>query len=82
MSKECEEFNKSERTKGTIVKVFAVIYLVIAIWTFGHSWKRLDSYYYENKGAAIAGAPFCAAFWPLYWSVVLQENDTKTQKNT
>lgn len=76
MSKECDEFNKSERAKKQVTRVFAAFYLIAAVFTFGHSWHKIDSKsrYQHNDGICLTGSPFCAALWPLYWSVVLQED--------
>lgn len=68
------EFSNPESVKKAATRVFAAIYLVIAIWTFGHSWRNVSSRYKENNGQALTVSPFCAALWPLYWSVVIQEN--------
>lgn len=78
------KFSNPESVKKTAIRVFAAIYLFVAILTYGHAWNRIGSQsrYQEYRGPCIVGSPFCAAFWPLYWSVVLQENDTKTRKNT
>jgi len=68
--------NKQERRKKIVTRFLFGCYSIVAVFTFGHAWNRIDlkSRQQENIGRCIVGAPFCAALWPLYWSVVLQED--------
>lgn len=54
------------------VGVVLVLYAAMAIYTWGHFWNHTQ----ENRRAAELAAPFVSVFWPLYWSVTLQERGT------
>lgn len=56
-------------SKTAFWELMAAIYIFMAIFTFGH--------YLNNKSIGPSftdplSAPFCAVFWPFYWSWELQ----------
>lgn len=55
-------------------RVAIIGYSAMAIFTFGHAWHQDYTRCVDGQtGGAIIASPFCAAFWPLYWSVKIQQ---------
>lgn len=63
---------------------YALIYILMFVYTFGYAFNHFPSQvrkefagieytqHFSSAEKSIAGL-FSAAFWPLYWSIELQE---------
>lgn len=58
-----------------------VIYVLVAILTFGHAWHRDYSATLDQSGTAYLAAPVFAALWPLYWSTVAWQSHFPNNSN-
>jgi len=47
-------------------------YILVAIFTYGHAWNRV-SVTKENASLKVYTTFFSSVFWPVYWSIRLQE---------
>ena len=64
--------------KDTLLNIGAIVYILIGILTFGHSFNHIN--WTENvkvTGGRDLGAFGCGLGWPLYWSVQLFEKENK-----
>lgn len=64
------------------MKRLITLYLVVALFTFGHAYHASDAYLVSRHGKSSVGenlvrAVFSAPLWPLYWSVRLQMGGDK-----
>lgn len=59
-------------TQKLIELAAATIYIAAFILTYGHSYHA-PSVKVPQPETRVAGAAFCATFWPLYWSAHLME---------
>jgi len=56
-----------------ITIALVAFYIGVAVTTFGHAFNRNTYAHFKSPAEPrMYSALFCAAGWPLYWSVVLQ----------
>jgi len=61
------------KNKSNLITAAIVVYLLVAIATFGHAWKtnyNNDNQYQRDNGLYQIGAILDSIAWPFYWSYV------------